>query len=120
MAISYNTVTTLFNEGKAAAIIGGPWLVSGIEAPALTTAWPPVRHQAAQRQWAGPFSGIQGVGVLKTALTDKKDAIVKVLNTFPQLLSMFALFRVLRLINTLNTHGGLVMIYAGSMCVFAV
>lgn len=27
----YNTVTTLFNEGKAAAIIGGPWLVSGIK-----------------------------------------------------------------------------------------
>lgn len=26
----YNTITTLFNEGKAAAIIGGPWLVSGI------------------------------------------------------------------------------------------
>ena len=24
----YNTVTTLFNDGKAAAIIGGPWLVT--------------------------------------------------------------------------------------------
>lgn len=43
-----------------------------------------------------------------------------VLNAFPQVLSMFALFRVLRLTNTLNTHGGLVVIYAGSMCVFAV
>lgn len=27
----YNTITTLFNEGKAAAIIGGPWMVSGIK-----------------------------------------------------------------------------------------
>ena len=43
-----------------------------------------------------------------------------VLNAFPQVLSMFALFRVLRLTNTLNTHGGLMLIYAGSMCVFAV
>ena len=43
-----------------------------------------------------------------------------VLNAFPQVLSMFALFRVLRLTNTLNSHGGLVIIYAGSMCVFAV
>ena len=43
-----------------------------------------------------------------------------VLNAFPQVLSMFALFRVLWLTNTLNTHGGLVVIYAGSMCVFAV
>lgn len=46
--------------------------------------------------------------------------VLLVLNAFPQVLSMFALFRVLRLTNTLNTHGGLVVIYAGSMCVFAV
>ena len=46
--------------------------------------------------------------------------LLLVLNAFPQVLSMFALFRVLRLTNTLNTHGGLVVIYAGSMCVFAV
>ena len=43
-----------------------------------------------------------------------------ILNAFPQVLSMFALFRVLRLTNTLNTHSGLVIIYAGSMCVFAI
>lgn len=46
--------------------------------------------------------------------------LLLVLNAFPQVLSMFALFRVLRLTNTLNTHGGLVVIYAGSMCVFAI
>ena len=46
--------------------------------------------------------------------------VLLVLNAFPQVLSMFALFRVLRLTGTLNTHGGLVIIYAGSMCVFAV
>lgn len=31
----YNTVTTLFNEGKAQAIIGGPWLVPGIRAAGI-------------------------------------------------------------------------------------
>lgn len=46
--------------------------------------------------------------------------VLLVLNAFPQVLSMFALFRVLRLTNTLNTHSGLVIIYAGSMCVFAI
>lgn len=46
--------------------------------------------------------------------------VLLVLNAFPQVLSMFALFRVLRLSGLLNSHGGLVIIYAGSMCVFAV
>lgn len=43
-----------------------------------------------------------------------------VLNAFPQVLSMFALFRVLKLMGLLNSHAGLIMIYAGSMCVFAI
>lgn len=46
--------------------------------------------------------------------------VLLVLNAFPQVLSMFALFRVLKTLNMLNSHAGLVMIYAGSMCVFAV
>ena len=37
-----------------------------------------------------------------------------ILNAFPQVLSLFALFRVL------NSHMGLIIIYAGSMCVFAI
>ena len=45
--------------------------------------------------------------------------LLLVLNAFPQILSMFALFRVLKTIGLLNTHGGLILIYAGSMCVFA-
>lgn len=43
-----------------------------------------------------------------------------VLNAFPQVLSMFALFRVLKTIGLLNSHAGLMIIYAGSMCVFAI
>lgn len=43
-----------------------------------------------------------------------------VLNAFPQVLSLFALFRVLKLLGLLNLHIGLILIYAGSMCVFAI
>jgi arabinogalactan oligomer/maltooligosaccharide transport system permease protein len=43
-----------------------------------------------------------------------------VLNAFPQVLSLFALFRVLKISGMLNSHMGLIVIYAGSMCVFAI
>ena len=43
-----------------------------------------------------------------------------VLNAFPQVLSLFAYYRILRLAGLLNSHIGLMLIYAGSMCVFAV
>ncbi len=43
-----------------------------------------------------------------------------ILNAFPQILSMFAIFRVFRTINLINTYLGLVIIYSGSMCIFAI
>lgn len=42
------------------------------------------------------------------------------LNAFPQILSMFALFRLLKNLNMLDTKLGLVIIYAGSMCIFSI
>lgn len=76
----YNTVTTLFNEGKAAAIIGGPWLTSGIEASGIDYGIASLSDIALPNgNGMAPFSGVQGAGVLKTALTEKKDAIAKVL-----------------------------------------
>ena len=76
----YNTVTTLFNEGKAAAIIGGPWLVSGIEAAGIDYGIAALSDiKLPNGNGLAPFSGIQGVGVLKTALGEKKDAVAKVL-----------------------------------------
>lgn len=76
----YNTVTTLFNEGKAAAIIGGPWLVSGIEAAGIDYGVASLSDiKLPNGSGLAPFSGVQGVGVLKTALAEKKDAVAKVL-----------------------------------------
>ena len=42
------------------------------------------------------------------------------LNAFPQILSMFALFRLFKTANLLDHKLGLVLIYAGSMCIFSI
>ena len=46
--------------------------------------------------------------------------VLLVLNAFPQVLSLFAYYRILRLGGLLNSHAGLILIYAGSMCVFGI
>lgn len=46
--------------------------------------------------------------------------VLLLLNAFPQILSMFALFRLLKEMHMLDTKLGLVMIYAGSMCIFSI
>lgn len=50
-------------------------------------------------------------GVLKALL---------VLNAFPQILSMFAIFRLFRTFHLLNSYIGLILVYAGSMCIFSI
>lgn len=50
-------------------------------------------------------------GILKSLL---------LLNAFPQILSMFALFRLLKQLNLLDSKLGLVIIYAGTMCIFSI
>lgn len=76
----YNTVTQLFNEGKAAAIIGGPWLVSGIEDAGINLGIKSLSDfKLPNGNALAPYSGVQGVGVLKHAAENKKDAIAKVL-----------------------------------------
>ncbi len=78
----YNTVTTLFNEGKAQAIIGGPWLVPGIQEAGINLGIKSLSSFTLPNGYSlAPYSGVQGVGILKTTL-DKKDALVKVLNAF--------------------------------------
>lgn len=46
--------------------------------------------------------------------------VLLVLNAFPQVLSLFAYYRILRLGGLLNSHAGLILIYTGRMCVFAI
>ena len=76
----YNTVTTLFNEGKASAIIGGPWLIPGIEEAGISYGVVSLSDiKLPNGEGMAPYSGIQGVGVLKTAAETKKEAIAKAL-----------------------------------------
>ena len=79
----YNTVTTLFNEQKAAAIIGGPWLISGIHEAGIDLG---IRSLAEFKLPNGnglaPFSGVQSLGVLKYAAEAKGEAIGQVLEAF--------------------------------------
>lgn len=76
----YNTVTTLFNEGKAAAIIGGPWLVSGIKDAGINLGIQSLSDiKLPNGNGLAPYSGVQGIGVMKHAAETNKDAIAKVL-----------------------------------------
>ena len=75
----YSTVNTLFREGKAHSTIGGPWLVptcreDGID---LGLAAMPVVDETGKQ--IAPYSGVQGIHVLKVAADRKHDAIAKVL-----------------------------------------
>ena len=72
----YNTVTTLFNEGKAQAIIGGPWLVAGIRAAGIDLGVASLSDMTLPNgEPLAPFSGVQGIGVMKVAAETKGDAI---------------------------------------------
>ncbi|MFT3983104.1 MAG: extracellular solute-binding protein [Lachnospiraceae bacterium] len=76
----YNTVTALFNEGKASAIIGGPWLISGIKEAGINLGIKALSDFALpDGNSMKPFSGVQCLGVLKYAAESKKDAVGKVL-----------------------------------------
>lgn len=75
----YNTITTLFNEGKAAAIIGGPWLISGIREAGVNLGIKSLAEfELPNGSTLMPYSGVQGIGVMKHAAEEKKDALEKV------------------------------------------
>lgn len=76
----YNTVTTLFNDGKAAAIVGGPWLVTGIKAAGIDLGIKSLSEFTLPNgEKLAPYSGVQGVGVMKYAAENRKETIASVL-----------------------------------------
>ena len=81
----YNTVTALFNEGNAAAIIGGPWLVSGIKEAGIDLGIKSLcDFTLPNGDVITPYSGVQCLGVLKYAAESKKDAITRVLEVLAE------------------------------------
>ena len=80
----YATVNTLFQEGKAHATIGGPWLVSASRAAGMDlgiSAMPIVDESQIP---ISPYMGVQGVQVLNYAAENKTEAVKKVLNALMQ------------------------------------
>lgn len=84
----YNTVNALFKDGKAAAIIGGPWMISSVKEAKINYGIKSLcDFKLPNGNALVPYSGVQGVGVMKHAAETKKEAVEKVLKEIadPQL-----------------------------------
>ena len=75
----YNTVNTLFLEGKADATIGGPWMVPSARAAEIDLGIAPMPIVDSTGKALAPYSGIQGIHVLNFAAEQKTDAVKKLL-----------------------------------------
>ena len=75
----YSTVNTLFLEGKADAIIGGPWLVPTARDAGIDLGFAKMPIVDETNMPLAPYTGVQGVHVLKVAAESKAEEIAKVL-----------------------------------------
>ena len=75
----YNTVNTLFLEGKADATIGGPWMVPSARNAEidLGIAAMPIVDETGNA--LAPYSGVQGIHVLRYAAENKTEVVKRVL-----------------------------------------
>lgn len=80
----YATVNTLFTEGMAHATIAGPWFVPTVRAAGIDVGIAPMPVVDETGLPLAPYSGIQGLHVLKVAVQQKKGPIIKVLQTLMQ------------------------------------
>lgn len=89
----YNTVNTLFLEGKADATIGGPWMVPSARDAKIDLGIAPMPIVDATGKALAPYSGVQGIHVLKYAAENKKEAVKKLLTalTEPEIGTLLAL-----------------------------
>lgn len=71
----YNTVNTLFLEGKADATIGGPWMVPSAREAGIDLGIVPMPTVDETGLALAPYSGVQGLHVLKAAAEKKTDAV---------------------------------------------
>lgn len=71
----WNTVTTMFLEGKAASIVNGPWFVASAKDAGITLGVAPLPTVSKNGQPLQPYSGVQGI-MLSTTCKDKEAAKV--------------------------------------------
>lgn len=74
----YSTVNTLFLEGKADATIGGPWMVPSARNAEIDLGLAPMPVVNSTGKPLAPYSGVQGLHVLRFA-AEKKTKSVKTL-----------------------------------------
>lgn len=75
----YNTDTALFLAGKAQAIIQGPWFVPAVKNAGIDYGVATLPTVGKTGKPLMPYSGVQGVFVLKNSADAKKDAVTAVL-----------------------------------------
>ena len=75
----YSTVNTLFLEGKADATIGGPWLVPSARNAGIDLGIAPMPTVDETGRALAPYSGVQGIHVLRFAAENKKEAVKELL-----------------------------------------
>lgn len=68
--------------------------------------------------YAGGCAGCVCISRMRFVGRKRTLYILLVLNAFPAILSMFAIYRIIKTLNLLNSYMGLVFIYAGSMAIF--
>lgn len=71
----YSTVNTLFLEGKADATIGGPWMVPSARNANIDLGIAPMPTVDSTGKALAPYSGVQGVHVLKFAAENKTESV---------------------------------------------
>lgn len=76
----YSTVNTLFLEGKADATIGGPWMIPSARAADIDLGIAPMPMVDETGLSLAPYSGVQGVHVLKFAAENKTEAVKALLS----------------------------------------
>lgn len=75
----YSTVNTLFLDGKADATIGGPWMVPSARDAGIDLGIAPMPIVDSTGLSLAPYSGVQGVHVLKFAAENKTESVKKLL-----------------------------------------
>lgn len=75
----YSTVNTLFLEGKADSTIGGPWLVPSARDAGIDLGIAPMPTVDETGKALAPYSGVQGIHVLKYAAENKREAVQELL-----------------------------------------
>lgn len=80
----YNTVNTLFLEGKADSTIGGPWMVPSARAAEIDLGIAPMPVVDESGKALAPYSGVQGIHVLSFAAEEKGEAVKSLLAALAQ------------------------------------